>query len=308
MGGFLKRLAGFALVALLGFSVLLLVYGANQPHALRSNLKYKLGSYGFMHSRMQEVKTRHNLDVLFVGSSHAYRGFDTRPYTAAGLNVFNMGSSSQSPIQTRMLLQRYMDQLSPRLVVLEVAPEMMTFGGQESAVGVISNDKLDRHVWQMASDVDHLMVWNTLWYTGIRQGLGLDDDFAEPLTRGNETYIPGGYTEKALLFNSPKSYPTKAYTIEPLQKQALQDILDLCAQHGAEVLFVQTPLASGFRDSFTNNAEMDSLFATYTTYINYNGRLALSDSLDFYDDRHLNQNGVAKLNAALLPLVQEVLN
>ena len=53
MGGFLKRLAGFALVVLLGYSALLLVYGSNQPYALRSNLNYRLGSYGFMHSRMQ---------------------------------------------------------------------------------------------------------------------------------------------------------------------------------------------------------------------------------------------------------------
>ena len=38
----------------------------------------------------------------------------------------------------------------------------------------------------------------------------------------------------------------------------------------------------------------------YSTYYNYNKLLNLNDTLDFYDDDHLNQSGVTVFNQALI--------
>ena len=82
-----------------------------------------------MFTRLKEVKTVKNVDILFLGSSHTYRGFDTSIFHDCGYSAFNLGSSSQTPIQTLTLANRYLKQLNPKLVVLEVYPGNFTGDG-----------------------------------------------------------------------------------------------------------------------------------------------------------------------------------
>ena len=42
--------------------------------AFKKNLNYRIGSYGHLNTRLKEADTIQNVDVLVVGSSHAYRG------------------------------------------------------------------------------------------------------------------------------------------------------------------------------------------------------------------------------------------
>ena len=90
-----------------------------------------------MLTRLNEVKNIKNIDILFLGSSHTYRGFDTRVFKKNGYNSFNLGSSSQSPIQTLTLTKRYLNQLNPKLIVYEVYPTTFTIDGIESSLDII---------------------------------------------------------------------------------------------------------------------------------------------------------------------------
>ena len=98
------------------------VWGKFIPQKLKPNLQYIQGAYGFINTRAKEARISDGVDVLILGSSHAYRGFDVRIFGEAGYKTFNLGSSSQSPIQTYLLLKRYLDLLKPKLVIYEVYP------------------------------------------------------------------------------------------------------------------------------------------------------------------------------------------
>ena len=74
------------------------------PVWLNNNLIYKQRG-GHLHSRLLEINKHQNVDVLFLGSSHAYRGFDTRIFKESGIASFNLGSSSQAPVQSLLLLK-----------------------------------------------------------------------------------------------------------------------------------------------------------------------------------------------------------
>ena len=113
------------------------------PSSTTRNLKYPLGSYGHLNSRVKDIKNHSDVDVLFLGSSHAYRGFDPRIFKKHGITSFNLGSSSQTPIQTEILLNRYLNSLNPKLVVYEVYPGFLRNDGVESALDLIANDKID---------------------------------------------------------------------------------------------------------------------------------------------------------------------
>ena len=52
-----------------------------------------------MYLRKIDADTTINIDVLVLGSSHAYRGFDPRIFKKAGIKLFNFGSSGQTLLQ-----------------------------------------------------------------------------------------------------------------------------------------------------------------------------------------------------------------
>jgi len=78
------------------------------------------------------------VDILFLGSSHSYRGFN--PQYFSGYKTFNLGSSAQTPIQTNLLLKRYLHQLNPKTIVYEVYPISLSIDGVESSSDIIAND------------------------------------------------------------------------------------------------------------------------------------------------------------------------
>ena len=65
-----------------------------------------MGCYGHTFTRMQDAQKTKNVDVLIVGSSHAYRGIDPRILQKDGISAFNLGSSAQTPINTKVLLHQ----------------------------------------------------------------------------------------------------------------------------------------------------------------------------------------------------------
>ena len=78
-----------------------------------------------------------NVDVLFLGSSHAYRGFDPRIFRKRGYSSFNLGSSAQTPSQTKVWLKRYLKHLNPKIVIYEVYPGTFSSDGIEASLDLV---------------------------------------------------------------------------------------------------------------------------------------------------------------------------
>ncbi len=78
-----------------------------------SKIKNVKGQYGHSWKRLREAKEYGDVDVLILGSSLAYREIDVRAFDSLGLKAFNLGSSSQTPLQASFLLDNYLDKLDP---------------------------------------------------------------------------------------------------------------------------------------------------------------------------------------------------
>jgi hypothetical protein len=160
-----------------------------------------------MFTRLKEIKQinkNQNIDILFLGSSHAYRGFDTRIFKKYGYNTFNLGSSSQTPIQTLVLLKRYLDRINPETVIFEVNPTTFSSDGVESSLDIIANDRNDIYSYEMAFKIHHIKTFNTLLYAEYRDIFHLDDSFTEPIKKRKDTYIKGGFVEKEMAYYKPE--------------------------------------------------------------------------------------------------------
>jgi hypothetical protein len=254
---------------------------------------------GHNYLRLDEVKTTKNVDILFLGSSHTYRGFDTRIFKEAGYKVFNMGSSSQTPAQTLVLLKRYLNQLSPKLVVFEVFPNIFTIDGVESTLDLISNDNNDLHSLKMVIEQKNMKVLNTYLYALHKEIIGFIPSYKF------NTYHQGGYvSQKHLSYNTDMRSLRTKLDIKDKQIKSLEIIVELLQSKNITYMLVQAPLTSNLYKSYTNIDEFNSKMDSYGTYFDFNDRLKLNDSLDFYDRHHLNQNGVSIFNINFLKLLE----
>ena len=64
------------------------------------NVTYSLGHDDRLLTKVREASSRRGADVLFLGSSHAYRTFDPRLFAERDIEVVNLGSSIQTPLQS----------------------------------------------------------------------------------------------------------------------------------------------------------------------------------------------------------------
>lgn len=305
MKKFLKQIVVAAGFMSLFYVFAIGVIGLVRPEIF-PNLPYFQGKYGHMYTRSNEAVKYSGVDILFMGSSRAYRGFDTRIFESHGLDVFNFGSSAQTPVQTLALAKQYLDTLNPKLVVIEVFPSGFASDGVESSVDILSNNRIDCNVVEMAFKVNHIKVYNVMVLAILKQVLGIDADFQERPKKDGDTYVSGGFVEKEFKYNRALKPPNKRnLDFEPFQKKAFKELLNLLKEKEIEFLLVEAPSTTVRYQSISNHKELESFLTAHGTYLNFNERLQLNDSLHFYDQSHLNQDGVEIFNTAFIDWLRE---
>ena len=206
MKKFIENFFLFFLLSLFFYVVFIFLSGIYLQQSFRPNLKFPFNGYGNSLERFKEVDSTSKVDVLFLGNSHAYRGFDPRIFKRFGYTSFNLGSSSQTPIQTELLLERYLINLSPKLIVYEVSPINFTSDGVESAIDIVANDKFRYDFFRMALKVNNLKVYNATFFSFCRYLTNIKLSAKKMQNSQNDFYISGGYVQKQ---------------IEPLKKELI---------------------------------------------------------------------------------------
>lgn len=254
---------------------------------------------GFLYHRIKDVKNIKNPDILFIGSSHSYRGFDPRIFQKEGITSFNLGSSAQTPINTQVLLKQYLQKIQPKMVVYEIYPYTLEMSGIESGLDIIANNKIDTHSINMAIKLANTSIYNAFIIKVLKSILITKSDKENIIQKDNgDKYILNtGFVENNTqnsFFNNTK---IKTYHPDAKQLKALRENIEYIKQHNIPTLLVQAPISNNLYHSYTNNQEIDSLLSTLNVrYKNYNGKVILNDTLDFFDDDHLNQKGVVQFN------------
>ena len=305
---FLKRTLLFILALPLVWFLFLIVWGAVIPEKYRTNLVYSSGQ-GFMHLRLDEAETVREVEVLIVGSSHAYRGIDPRNLEKNGIKAFNLGSSLQSPVQTELLLKKYLGQMKPKLVLFEVGYKTFSSNGVEGAIDLIVNsDRFDWDLFKMAFELNEITVYNCLAYTWFRKKV-LGETRQEYLDKHVQVdrYIAGGFVErKSLDYVGPHKFEKQVQPVNPLQQKSFDECLEYLRRHQVKTILIQTPILYDYYTSIQNIHEYDEYFRTKVSLDNYYN---FSDSIYeetryFYDHHHLNTTGVRRFNDDLIHILR----
>lgn len=253
--------------------------------------------------RFREIETYHDLDLLFVGSSHCYRSFDPRFFAARGWSAFNAGSTAQSPVNSYFLLRRYLDTLRPRVLVFEVYWGVLELDGVESLLDLCcsTDPRIDLFLMAVATNSASGMT-----------GYLLDRFDPRPRPEGvaalepGDRYLCGGFVEKDPSFVAEQHFPDPGpVEIRPHQMMFLRWILRLARGHGIPTVLVVQPVPSEHLRRITNREGYLSRLRSLadregSCLLDFNDLMSLDDRGDFVDGDHLNQKGVEALNARLL--------
>lgn len=274
---------------------------------LQTITKYNIdaGGWGQTLKRFREIENIKNIDILFLGSSHTYRGFDPRVFATHGYTSFNMGSSGQTPLNTYYLLSKYFKQLHPKLVVFEIYPLLLSKDGIESYYDLVTNLPFSYELAEMAFAVKnphtiHVLVKSIL----ARLKSPLDSVNQSEIL--NETYVAGGYCESNLTINNSKfSKSIDSITISKIQIQYLHRILKHVLDSQVKILIVTQPMPLELLQKISNYGDVTSIISKIAKehnvmYIDYNMAVKFDTSKDFYDNDHLTSSGVVKFNKLLL--------
>ncbi|WPU92443.1 hypothetical protein SNE25_24250 [Mucilaginibacter sabulilitoris] len=301
MKRFTVRLCLFIAFASVFYVVTILIFGTFMPASLAKNFD-NFGSLGFTRKRMSEAEKVKGVDVIVVGSSHAYRGYDPRIFKKEGLTVFNLGSSSQSPLQTKYLVDKYVKNLKPKLVIVDIYPILFGVDGLESQIDLISSGLMDEDIVKMSFEINDIRLYNSLIFGAFNNAFHLKKQKKND-TKG-DTYISGGYVQSYERFKPKKVRFTQKITISALQLGAFKKTLAALKSKNIKYIIVQAPFSKSNYNSYTNNDEIDRLFAGLGEYYNFNKAMNLPDSM-YYDDSHLNQLGVNVYNAKLIDTLKK---
>lgn len=304
----LKSLKHLIPISIVYLAVIVLMGNTNH---LRHNLYFRMGSYGHMYTRLKEADSIVNLknpektDILFLGSSHSYRVFNTRIFQQAGYNTFNLGSSFQTPVQTKYLVEKYIDSLNPDLVILETYPASFCDDGTESTLDLLSNTAINPKLARLILNHDDIIVYNTFLYSlYIDIFTNKKSQFVENTVKVNDTYIKGGFVEKKMDYYNYETYDNQRWNFNELQFETFREILDILQSKDIKYILMQAPMTNALYNSYDNNSEFDKRMEKLGRYVNLNKSVQLDDSLHFYDDDHLNRTGVKIVDKKVLDLIK----
>ena len=262
------------------------------------------GGEGHTLQRFREIEKTGNVDIVFLGFSHVYRGFDPRIFLKHGLTSFNMGSSSQTPLNSYFLLKRYLDRLKPKLVVFEVSPVILSLDGMESFYDLLRNVTYSPEMLEMALALKNINALHAVIYSKIFTNGTLDTAVQKEGTFYD--YVPGGYCESRLTNNTHTFKKEKlSYPIVDNQASYVKKILKYAHSNNIKVLLISQPLPPEYASNITNIVEIESLLNKTATdegavYIDYTHSADFDTNIDFYDYTHMTHRGVIKYNNMLL--------
>jgi hypothetical protein len=146
-------------------------------------------------------------------------------------------------------------------------------------------------------------VYHTLFSGFFRDWQHLNDHYVEPKVIGEDTYISGGFVEKAMRHYHPEPLPTKEYDFQEAQFAALDEILSMFKERQIDYLLIDAPVTQTLYNSYTNRQSFADMMHRRGLYIDFNPLLQLEDSVYFFDADHLNQDGVELYDAKLIEVI-----
>ena len=253
-------------------------------------------------------RKENSIDVLFLGSSHAYTSFNPdiiKEKTNLESYIF---ATQQQPIWiTYYYLEEALKYQNPKYVVLEV--HMLTAFNYEYTEESITRDAIDKMKFSLnkinankasLEKKDRIKYYFNIVKYHSRYKQLIKDDFNiafRGYTINNKGYKALLYKKNVFDVNKIE-YSNHKIGLSDKNKEYLNKIINLCKKNNIKLMFVKTPaIYNKYSCARLNSVDKiaddnDILFINYIKDIN---KLNFNYDIDFFDSGHLSWLGSNKL-------------
>lgn len=304
MKRFIKKILIFSFIVSLIYPFFIIgsakIFGSNQK-----NLKF-IPNRSWTKKTLEEADNYGDVNILFLGSSHAYRGFDIRLFKKFGKS-FNLGTTSQTPVQSYFLLKKYLNILKPEYIIIDIYFPLFESDGIESSIDIISN-YFSIYNFKLLFLSPNPIVLNTLIYANYYYLSNRNNYKIKEYQNKFDKYISGGFVErKPQFYVSNETFVKRKIKMNPTQKKAFENMINLMKQKNIKYILIHSPITKIEYISYTNTKELNDYIRQKGIFLNFNEiPIPLNDNLHFYDRHHLNQYGVHIFNKYLIEYLVKI--
>lgn len=280
---FATAVAGLYIIAMLAMSH---VNVQGRPFVFRTGDYYNWPG-GDSWTRFHEFDRAKRYDAIIIGSSHAYRGYDPGIFARRGFQVYNLGSSAQSPLNTLPLIKQYLDSAHCPLLIFDVYEGTFTNTGLESCADLTQNITSGKAAWDMVVNLRQIRGLNMIalrWCTPHRQPYYTDP---HPIRDG---FLVNGDSARS----SIKPVADTTINMQQRQLELFADCVRLCKERGIRLVVSQHQARKGTNPKrhATFAASINGVLAgSGVPFLDFAFVPGLNDLDHFADNTHLNAAG-----------------
>ncbi|MDZ4752386.1 MAG: hypothetical protein SGI87_12275 [Flavobacteriales bacterium] len=247
-----------------------------------------------------------NPEIVVIGSSHAYRGYDPRIFQLEELDMINTGTSSQHSLASYILTRKYWNYESKPTYIIDVYPQVFMDDGIECSTRLIQNVPDHNPAWSLVTEDPDLRSFNA-----YMARLCCDRTISEFSV---EDYVSRGYCSDNDTLQGMFPAVDSTFVGQHKYFDYLHRLITYLESEGSIVVLVNQPMPINsdyqkFNDSF--NKDLQRVLDHYKSegfshdrrkvvYFDMAQDVDFDVCCDFSDPKHLNQGGVEKFNYKLI--------
>ena len=253
--------------------------------------------FGKVYSEFDRTK---KYDILFLGSSHCYRSFDPAIFEQEGYSCYNLGSSSQAPLNSFTILEQTINNC--KQVIFEVYPVAGNLTGTEAYYSMACSGIPYSLLAPMALELNNLRCYNIL---SIKQLIDHNNENKEYNIKSHYK----GYVETKDSLKQKGNYEEIILkkTILNEQIEYVNKIANVCEKNNVALTLVYAPIPKELK--LTNEEyyiqKIEDIASTKNIkFLNLGRNHTLNSKNNFFDDDHLNAGGVKLFNENLIEIIK----
>ena len=256
---------------------------------------------GATYQSYHEFNPKNKYDIIILGSSHAYRGYDPRAFYKEGYIAYNLGSNAQTLMNSYFIAKNYITPENCKMVILDIFEGPFMSEGLESSSDLIENISSEQAAWSMALNLRDIRALNMIVLRYVSK--------PSSLQYLDSTYIGLGYCETPDSVKRLSGYKKSVFKAEKKQLDYFDKLICYFKDKRISVLVVTHPIPKegemARHDKFVK--VIDPYLKKYNiTHLNFALNHQLHSLHHFYDHNHLNKAGVDIFNKMLIGKMREI--
>lgn len=253
---------------------------------------------GGTYIKFREFDQHKKWDVLIMGSSHAYRGYDPQIFNEYGYTAYNLGTSDQNMMCTYYIAKNFVHKNNCSTVILDLYDRVFTQQNIESMSDVVQNVTSEKAALEVAMHSNDIRGFNMIAFRMFSK-------LRTPLNTDTTGFI-NGYLPSDKTLKPPVKMRKWKYETNKFQMKYLDKLLKYLTDEGIKVILTEHPLPIPYAPKDHDLFRKDILSVADKYQVNYYDFMkdsTLNFLPNFLDETHLNRKGVYAYNHKLIEVL-----